>query len=380
MSKIEIIRRGVRHSKRKSDDLLYELGLLELNNAIDPISPLIKSKCHSCSKDIFRDFGKISGRARKYILDTMKNGEEYNAYCSISCANKNQKEYKECSSCGKIALHYKRSICMDCYNKSDKMLEASKLSNELQWKFNKISTCISCEKESEVNKYGLCKNCRLDGLGASYRYCDKCLEITIHNGYKCFKCNPETSKNFGLRKRFCKCCNDFTMHSGQSCFKCLGVVSTTEFNREEFYKDKFLNTKISFNEKPVSLDSTEIYAGIPGVWAVFGEESPGYEIFLDVCQTKDIGSEMLGWIRQANACKDKTDEELIELNEKHMSYNRFKKRDIMNHDKISFKIVALDVAEFNEREKVELDYACQSKSKFWSPAPGQLARVSAWVG
>ncbi|MGM0197361.1 hypothetical protein [Enterococcus sp. AZ180] len=348
MPEIKVVRKCVRNRKVKNDKILYDLGLAIYDRSLDSKSCIIKSKCSSCEKDIYRDFSLISGRAKKYILKCISENKDYVSYCSISCSNRNQKEYKECSSCKKVAIHYKRSVCMDCYNKSELMKEASLKSNKNQWSFNEKGVCSSCKNESDLNIYGYCFSCRIDGWGFSTRFCNECNDNTFHNGYYCVKCSE--------------------MKIGSA------------FNRESFYSSKLEKLKISFKEKPVSIESIDPYAGIPGVWAIFGEDLSGSRICLDVCQTKDIGSEMLGWIRQANACKGKTDEEISKLNEKYSSYNRIKKRNIMNHKNISFVIVKEKELDFISRENIELAYACKTRAKYWSPAPGQIARVAEWVG
>lgn len=103
--------------------------------------------------------------------------------------------------------------------------------------------------------------------------------------------------------------------------------------------------------------------GVPGVWAV----KCGDQV-LDVCETQDIGTEMYQVVRRLNFMKNKTDEEIKEMNN---SYNRKKVRDIANEGKLDFILISKNVYNKDERERIEAQYAHDSRAKYWSPAPKQ---------
>lgn len=154
--------------------------------------------------------------------------------------------------------------------------------------------------------------------------------------------------------------------------------SGAKFNRINFYSSKLQLIDFKYINKPLSLKDIDPLNNIPGVWAVWASDNK----CLDVCQTINIGSEMLGWIRNYNACRGKSDEELIKMNKKYQNYNRKKKRDIAEYcsrlnSKPIFKLVAIKIKDKNKREDIEAQYAHDNKALFWSPAPGQkLTKIS----
>ena len=175
--------------------------------------------------------------------------------------------------------------------------------------------------------------------GFKIKFCNKCFKNTMHNGNICYSCNPN-KKNY--------------------------------FDREKFYNKKFELINFESEEKIISFEDIDNLMGIPGVWAIYSSDNK----CLDVCSTINIGKEMLVWIRNYIACKNKSDEELEFMNKTRQKYNRKKKRDIgLYCDKVEskpiFKIVKTNVYNRLIREEIEMQYAFNTKSMFWSPAPGE---------
>lgn len=285
----------------------------------------------------------------KSVISGEINIKDYKKYCSKACVCKNNGRYgltKE--ACTKRMESMKENGSYAKWRESCESSEARKLGYANMVKNGKVKNLISasCAKEAKLRAVkARMENGSWDSMICKVKYCDKCNRRTKQVGPRCFGCNP-WKVSFG---------------SGT-------------FDRDTFYGQIFKNISVSFDDHAISLDQIDKYLGISGVWAVFGLD--GLEkVCLDVCQTKDIGKEMYGWLRNANACKDKTDDEIYQLNEKYMKYNRIKKRDIMNHEEISFSIVKINVETKEDREKCELLYAYQNKAKYWSPAPGQSLKV-----
>lgn len=148
------------------------------------------------------------------------------------------------------------------------------------------------------------------------------------------------------------------------CYDC-APFGGNGFNREKFYS-KTLDV-ISFNSVGELVSNFDSLKGIPGVWAI--NDSNG--VVYDVTQTKDIGSEMYKYLRRLNFNKNLTDEEINIENRRYL-YNRKKYRDIMNDiDKINFILISRNIDSKEERELIEMQYAHDTKAKYWSPALGQ---------
>ena len=246
--------------------------------------------------------------------------------------------------------------------------------------------CVICKKYVDKRDVcGLCKECG-DRTGSGEctkckKYVDKrnacglCKECIDKSGPgECIKCKKYVGKRngFGL----CKECAD---KSGAGvCVKCkeykdkrnyIGLCpDCSGFDRETYYSKILSPIKFQYINKSISkasLKGIEKFNKIPGVWAIWS----GNEC-LDVCQTIDIGKEMLTVSRCLDFNKDLTDEEIEEENKRYY-YNRRKKRDQAQYDDITYKIVAINIEDKEKREEIEAYYAHENKSIFWSPAPNQ---------
>ena len=294
-------------------------------------------------------------------------------YCSfhvnngvkVTCSYCNKVHFVRASryykSSTKIFMHNTCSISFR--NQSDSMRLVSK--NNIE-RFNNSEE----GKKILVNnglKYGL-KNLKNLKIGI----CDSCSKHTelCHQskGKRCLSCyNAKTL----LVESKCSKCENIKRLSPQSNFKlCYSCYNAKIFDRELYYSKEIKDSKILFENTPLSFKDIDLYLKIPGVWAVFGYEN-NVKYCLDVCQTKNIGYEILGWIRQLNFCKGKTDEELLFMNKKFQTYNRIKKRNIASYENIEIVIVKTGVEDKILREHIESSYAHKFKSLFWSPAPGQ---------
>ena len=111
----------------------------------------------------------------------------------------------------------------------------------------------------------------------------------------------------------------------------------------------------SFNEIiPATYSSFDIYNKIPGIWAIWGEDSDDIKLCLDVCQTKDIGNEMRKGLRKL-------------ITQKNKKYKKF-----INYKNIIFILIKSNILDFKERELLEAIYAVKNNSIYWSPSPTQL--------
>ena len=198
-------------------------------------------------------------------------------------------------------------------------------------------------------------------------------------GNRCRNCDPWVCGNPGFESKECKNKNSDhfktkALHIGDRCFQCNPWEISgggTSFNREKFYSSKFDLIDFEYINTKISWENLDPLNGVPGVWAVWSFDNK----CLDVCQTQNIGVEMRGWIRNYYANKDKSDEELIEMNRKYQNYNRKKKRDIAKYcsdlnSKPIFKVVATGITSKSRREVIEAQYAYNFRSIFWNPSPG----------
>ena len=306
-----------------------------------------------------------------------------------------------CGQCSECFDRSKLNKCIKCKKKSDK-LDALGICLDCQLKTRSgRGICSKCGKKSENrNWYNLCPDCfKKDGFGKCLKcgqkskldVCGICTKCKIGPGL-CYKCNKHSEKRdiTGLCK---KCRSEITLRSNKinsspgECRKCnkysekrsiTGLCKdcsfkvANNFDREKFYNSKLSLISFKSSDNIISLDDIDSLNNIPGVWSIWSSDNK----CLDVCQTINIGKEMLGWIRNYNACKDKTDEELIEMNRIYQSYNRIKKRDIADYcknlnSKPIFKLVSININDKTERENIEAQYAHNNKSIFWNPAPNQ---------
>lgn len=223
---------------------------------------------------------------------------------------------------------------------------------------------------------------------AHLEFCNICNKETIHWSHKCSICNPNAggacSKEYRIFESKIECninCNyiDSCIYKEKRfknkwgwCKEYVFSQGGLEFNREKFYKEK-LNI-ISFNslDKEVKFQDFNSLKGKLGVWSRWTDKNYG-NYCLDVCKTKDIGSEMLSSLRSFNSLVKNPNQEL-DIGWKKKYYNQAKDAGLFDKDssgKIIFKLVALCD---NEKEAlmIEQQYAHNNKAKYWSPEPGQL--------
>lgn len=177
--------------------------------------------------------------------------------------------------------------------------------------------------------------------------------------------NAQQSKN---GKRLCEKCNFETIHiCGIGCLFC---HNTSGIGRENFYQSYIgITSYNSINELVKDFDSL---IGVSGVWEVKGCDN----VIYDVCQTKDIGSEMYEYLRRLRFNKDLSDDEIMSENLRY-NYNRRKYRDILKDVKsVDFILVSRDIDSQNERELIEAQRAIDTRAKYWSPAPNQIKLIS----
>ena len=114
----------------------------------------------------------------------------------------------------------------------------------------------------------------------------------------------------------------------------------------------------SFNEIiPADYNSFKKYNKVNGIWAIWGENSDGIKVCLDVCQTIDIGKEMQIGMRKLVAKKQ----------------NKYK--EFIKYKNIFFILVKQDILIFEDRELLEAFYAIENNSIYWSPSPTQLKLI-----
>lgn len=184
-------------------------------------------------------------------------------------------------------------------------------------------------------------------------------ESLEHINGKCRKCNEETiiTKDF----QWCKDCKPH------------GNIDGGKFDREKFYQSKLDKVNFNYIDKQISLEDIDSLKGIPGVWCKSYIDENKKEICLDVCQTKDIGKEMLWSIRVFDSNANKSDNELKHDNQFSL---RKKYRNMYNDCKgnIIYKVLAINIQDQVDRELIEMQYAYETQAKYWSPAPGQNLR------
>lgn len=161
-------------------------------------------------------------------------------------------------------------------------------------------------------------------------------------------------------EKFCKEYNKITLHNGfGACLIC--NPNSEGFDRESFCKNKL--DLVSFNSinQETSLDDFDSLKGELGVWSRWTDKNHG-NYCLDVCKTKDIGSEMLSSLRSFNSLKENPNQELdIGWKKKYME--QAKDADIFNSDKIVFKLIAYCKSE-EEALMIEAQYAHDNKAKY----------------
>ena len=185
-------------------------------------------------------------------------------------------------------------------------------------------------------------------------------------------------KDSGFRIEFCNICNRETMHVSARCFVCDPWEGG--FDRNTFYDSKFSIISFKSEDKIISFNSLDILNGIPGIWSIWSKNKNNEEICLEVCETQNIGKEMLQGIRLIHKGKENLNKTDIEIKESRKNYiiddssKRIKYRNIYSHNKygeIIFKLVKININNKIERQDLEAQYAHDNKALFWNPAPGQ---------
>lgn len=377
----------------------------------------IKYNCKECNKEVVIQISKMSGQRQALIKDIIEKGtlNLYEAFCNQSCSNKNRTRPGICTSCGKFSnKRISSGMCLTCqkavskktmekYKKAGNCVKCNKYVNKrspmgicidcmrkhvnnLSENNKKPGMCTVCNKYSDIRTIaGLCSSCNIElatekskerSKSGLCKICNKLSKTRSITGI-CPTCVSEIIKSRNKQNTKpgkCVICNRFfnRRNSFGCCVKCSLGDSAPSFDREAFYKEKFKLISFDSLDQEISWDNIDSLKGIPGVWSVWSSNNE----CLDVCQTIDIGKEMLAWIRSYKACKGKSDEELIEMNIKYRRYNRRKKRDIAKHcfnlnSKPIFKVVSTNIETKEQREAIESQYAHDNKSIFWSPGLGQ---------
>ena len=172
-----------------------------------------------------------------------------------------------------------------------------------------------------------------------------------------------------------------------------GTINITKYNKSEIHKQEVrtrINNKVKiiknlniFIQEKEELNITNYfsfkkYDNVPGVWSIFGEGLDGIKICLEVCQTQDIGKEMLRGIRLLSEGKNNKDKTNEEIKQSRILYNsddsnrRIKYRNIVEYKNIIFVIIDINIKTKKERESIEGIYAIKNDAKYWKPTVSQI--------
>ena len=142
-----------------------------------------------------------------------------------------------------------------------------------------------------------------------------------------------------------------------------------KFGREGFYKEKLNLISFESIDKEILLEDIDSLINIPGVWSRWSND-----MCLNVCQTNNIGREMLLSIRKFDSLKNlktyKKNNPGIEKSWWEVYLNELKD----SNNNIIFKLVAINIFCKEERELIEAQYAHDNKARYWNPAPGQIIK------
>ena len=120
--------------------------------------------------------------------------------------------------------------------------------------------------------------------------------------------------------------------------------------------DLFINNSFS-KIIPADYESFNKYNNISGVWAIWGENSNGIKVCLDVCQTKNIGNEMRLGMRKS------------------VIHKVSKYKEFVKYKNIFFILVKIHITIFKDRELIEIIYAIKNNSLYWYPSPTQMKLI-----
>ena len=374
----------------------------------------IKYNCPFCGKEHIKTLNRAEMKdSLPIIRKLLENNEleKWKKFCNQSCAKSYNTLPGNCIKCGEYSN--KRTITGSCFKCSSRSV-AGNCTNcgEYSLKRNAAGLCKKCcililnkrmgpglctvckKMKDKRDAYGQCIDCskkrakKFTGKGV----CLKCnLLVDSRNAAGlCNKCSSNSGegectncKRYSkVRNRYGLCPECFKKNTPGKCLICGKIVNKRDvcglcfdcggFDRETYYSKILSPIKFQYINKSISkasLKDIEKFNKIPGVWAIWS----GNEC-LDVCQTIDIGKEMLTVSRCLDFNKDLTDEEIEEENKRYY-YNRRKKRDQAQYDDITYKIVAINIEDKEKREEIEAYYAHENKSIFWSPAPNQKISI-----
>lgn len=374
----------------------------------------IKYNCPFCGKEHIKTLNRAEMKdSLPIIRKSLENNEleKWKKFCNQSCAKLYNTLPGNCIKCGEYSN--KRTITGSCFKCSSRSVAGNCTKcGEYSLKRSAAGLCKKCcililnkrmgkglctvckKMKDKRDAYGQCKDCsikrakKFTGKGV----CLKCnLLVDSRNAAGlCNKCSSNSGqgectncKRYSkVRNRYGLCPECFKKNTPGKCLICGKIVNKRDvcglckdcadkcggFDRESYYSKILSPIKFQYINKSISkasLKGIEKFNKIPGVWAIWS----GNEC-LDVCQTIDIGKEMLTVSRCLDFNKDLTDEEIEEENKRYY-YNRRKKRDQAQYDDITYKIVAINIEDKEKREEIEAYYAHENKSIFWSPAPNQ---------
>lgn len=306
----------------------------------------VEADCFECGKSFTIHPSKISGQAKKILIDEIERNEFSPRYCSRACSlgQRNAGRIEFCESCNKETPHGAIG-CIICHNNN----------------INKIKHCEICNKDTMHNG-DRCMTCfnKQENVGFKLLYCQKCGHDSYHLSGKCVRCNGSRA---GLGIRYCSKCKRKTFHNGDRCSVCDPWEGS--FDRESFYSSKIDSISLNYSGVAISLNDIDSLQGVPGVWTK--ETTDG--TVLDVAQTQDIGNEMLFSIRALDAGRQNLHKPDSYFDDKPSIYRKY--RDIASHGEIVFRLVATGVTTKEGRERIEAQHAHQTRAKYWSPAPGQ---------
>ena len=273
--------------------------------------------------------------------------------CAI-CASKEKTKSKYCEICKKVTKRNATGECIICRTNN----------------ITKLKYCKICKKVTKRNAFGLCIKCIIKP-----KYCELCKEITKRNAFgNCIICSTKEM----TKPKYCEKCNKITNRNVSG--SCMICNNPGGFNRDTFYASKLDLVLFESDNKIITLEEINNYNNISGVWSIWGTNEKDNKICLDVCETQDIGKEMLKGLRligEGRNNKDKTYEEIRESRSNYTTNDlgkRIKYKNIAEYLKygyVIFKLVIVNILTKNERWDIESKYAHDNYAKYWNPAFGQ---------
>ena len=143
------------------------------------------------------------------------------------------------------------------FNMLNTEIQRNKISNINLKSEIKVIYCENCGKETKHFVWGnssKCCVCNAKNNGLQEKYCEKCEEVTCHNGNICTKCNPIAAIQNNLHYEFCQECNEETYHNGKFCIKCnpessslkpLSFIENNNCSKHEYCKMQFYDKTIN---------------------------------------------------------------------------------------------------------------------------------------